>query len=425
MSEQELYVDVLLELGQTSELSGDITIDADTNAQLDVIVQKYNGTSWDTLQTLGPYTKDLVSGVGTDIKDFGDVSYTPDAIGVYRWVATLTVGADDSIEYTYFEVTQEGFLQAPLLVGQNLGDGANAKYIITESDSEATNRIFIRKENKEFSDTPDLTILGNGNKTITLGKGVWYAKVLSVKGSFSVGGQKDPVKLEIRESISEEDQESSSGETKNISNVEIESITNPFYGNQFIGYFLKVPQVGYYQDPTSRSLKPYLTDRVNESIKGVQLPETSIPMIGIPYFGHQNEQYMGVGDGELGQISVRFLLDRYLQNYTSLLNWSYLKYDWTFGGKNPDEGFSDRDLHGTFIVQFLDADEERTRKIGYKVIIDSLPGLSLAVDTPDEVVFEVMFRVLDIDTSQFVMGSPLSERVVIHQANSPIVKSLT
>jgi len=214
-------------------------------------------------------------------------------------------------------------------------------------------------------------------------------------------------------------------EAKNIQNVEVEGITNPFFGNQFLAYFLKIPQVGYYQDPESRGLKSYVTDRVNESVRGVQLPETSIPMIGMTYFGHQNEQYMGVGDGELGQITVRFLLDRYLQNYTSLLNWSYLKYDWTFGGKNPDENFDDRDLQGIFVVEFLDADESRTRKLGYKIIIDSLPGLSLAVDTPEQVEFEALFRVIDIDTSQFVMGSPLKHRVRIHGDTSPSVLPLS
>ncbi len=202
-------------------------------------------------------------------------------------------------------------------------------------------------------------------------------------------------------------------DTKNIKNVEVESVTNPFLGNQFLGYFLKIPQIGYYQDAESKALKSYITDRINESIRGLRLPETAIAMIAIPYFAHQNEQYMGVGDGELGQISIRYKLDRYLQNYTALLNWSYLKYDWTFGGKNPNNQMTNRDLWGTFIVEFLDADENRTRKIGYKLIIDSLPGLDLSVDTTDEIDFEVLFRVVEIDTSQFVMGEPLndSERI--------------
>ena len=103
-----------------------------------------------------------------------------------------------------------------------------------------------------------------------------------------------------------------------------------------------------------------------------------------------------------------------MQNYTSLLNWTYLKYDWTFGGKNPEnEITTDRDLWGTFLVEFLDADEERTRKIGYKVLIENLPGLSLSVDSGEDIEYEVIFRVMDIDTSQFVMGSPLSDNVRI------------
>lgn len=202
-------------------------------------------------------------------------------------------------------------------------------------------------------------------------------------------------------------------EAKHIDNTQLESITNSFFGNQFLCYFLKIPQVGYYQDEESRTLKSYYTDRVNESIRGVQLPETSIPIIGIPYFGHQNSQFMGVGDGELGQITIRFLLDRYLNNYASFLNWSFLKYDWTFGGKNPDENFEDKDLYGTFMIEFLDAGEERTRKLGYKLIIDSLPGLNLATDNTDSIEFEALFRILDIDTSQFVEGTPLSDRVRI------------
>jgi hypothetical protein len=196
---------------------------------------------------------------------------------------------------------------------------------------------------------------------------------------------------------------------KNISNVEVESITNPFFGNQFLGYFLKVPQIGYYQDTESKSLKSYVIDRINESIRGIQLPDTAFPTVPISYFAHQNTNFMGVGDGELGNLSIRFQLDRYLQNYTSFLNWTYLKYDWTFGGKNPDNGFSDDDLQGTFVVQFLDADEERTRKIAYKVIIDVLPGMSLAVDSPDQIEFETSFKIVDIDPSQFVMGEPLQD----------------
>jgi len=202
-------------------------------------------------------------------------------------------------------------------------------------------------------------------------------------------------------------------EAKNIENVELESITNSFFGNQFLAYFLLMPQVGYYQDTESRSLKSYYLDRINETIRGVTLPETAIAMIAISYFGHNSEHYMGVGDGELGQINIRFLLDKYLNNYTALINWSYLKYDWTFGGKNPEEDFDDRELRGTFIIEFIDAEENRTRKLGYKVIVDSVPGLTLAVDSPEQIEFESSFRIVDVDTSQFIMGSPLSERIRI------------
>lgn len=212
-------------------------------------------------------------------------------------------------------------------------------------------------------------------------------------------------------------------EAKNIQNVDVEGITNPFFGNQFLAYFLRIPQVGFYQDPETKSLKSYITDRVNETVKGINLPESAIPMIPISYFAHQNAQYMGVGDGELGITTIRFVLDRYLQNYTSLLCWSFLKYDWTFGGKNPDENFSDKDLEGILIVEFLDADEDRTRKLGYRVILDSLPGLNLGVDSPEEIVFEASFRIIDVDTSQFIMGSPLQDRVMIHGGNSPKVAS--
>jgi len=202
-------------------------------------------------------------------------------------------------------------------------------------------------------------------------------------------------------------------ETKNIQNVEVEGITNPFFGNQFLAYFLTIPQVGHYQDEESKSLKSYVVDRINETIRGIVLPETVVPMIPISYYGHNNAHYMGVGDGELGVINIRFILDRYMQNYTSLLNWSYLKYDWTSGGKNPDNNMNDKDLEGTLMVEFLDADEDRTRKLGYKVIIDSLPGINLGVDSPDQIEFDSAFRVVNVDTSQFVMGTPLQDRVRI------------
>jgi hypothetical protein len=303
-------------------------------------------------------------------------------------------------------------LPQPCLEFRDYGNQDDIIAIISEGYDTAVNEVYIRSQYGKYPSTPNLIIVGNNKGIVSLGgPGIYYGKVISKAGERQVPGKRDPVELEIKE-LAEEPDESAAG-VKNIQNVEVESITNTFFGNQFLGYFLKIPQVGYYQDVESRALKSYLTDRVNESIRGVNLPETAVQMIAIPFYAHQNEQYMGVGDGELGQISVRFKLDRYLQNYTALLNWSYLKYDWTFGGKNPDNQMDDRDLWGTFITEFLDADEKRTRKIGYRLIIDSLPGLGLAVDSPEDIEYEVLFRVVEIDTSQFVMGEPLSDRVRI------------
>ena len=113
--------------------------------------------------------------------------------------------------------------------------------------------------------------------------------------------------------------------SKNVPNSTVEPITNTFFGNQFIASFMKVPQTGYYQDAGSKSLKSYYIDMMNESIRGVTLPETSVPMIPISSYAHQNTYFKGVGDCELGTISIRFLLDRYMNNYTALLNWSLIK----------------------------------------------------------------------------------------------------
>lgn len=215
------------------------------------------------------------------------------------------------------------------------------------------------------------------------------------------------------ESTPTEDTVDADGDVKNIDNVNLESITNSFYGNQFLTYFIKIPQTGYDADENSKSLRPYNIDRVNETIRSVTLPDTAVAMIPLTYYGHQNFFYAGVGDGELGQITINFKLDRYLNNYTVLTHWSYLKYDWTFGGQNPEHGFSHKDLEGILMVEFLDADEKRTRKISYRLIIDSLTGITLGVDTPDDLNFDATFRVTDVDTSQFIMGEPLSERTRI------------
>jgi len=303
----------------------------------------------------------------------------------------------------------------PTIIFRDAGDENNITAIVKDSDPTASNEIYIRARYSTYDDNPNAIVVGDDSVDISLGTpNFYYAKLISTVNDGDTNESivtTDEVILEVLSATPDSD--ISDGGTKIIKNVEVESITNTFFGNQFLGYFIKIPQVGYYQDVTSKSLKPYVTDRINESIRGIQLPETAIHMIAIPYYAHQNEQFMGVGDGELGQISLRFKLDRYLQNYTSLLNWSFLKYDWTFGGKNPLNTMTDHDLHGTFIVEFLDADEQRTRKIAYKIIIDSLPGISLAVDTSEDVEFEVLFRVVNIDTSQFVMGDPLNEHVRI------------
>jgi len=426
-----LDVDVNIEIGEVSVLNGTLVLGLTAEVDISAVVQRYESSTWVTKYSFGPFTETLTGTIVTELSDIGDFSFTPSETGVYRWVLTVDVHDDDDNitsedSYAYFEVVSATGLAQPLLSASVYTDGTRrVSLIITESDSEATNRIYIRRSDEEFSDTPDFSITGDGSKIVTLGTGSYFAKVISVKGAMYVNGRKDPVAFTIYSTVTEEESESSSGETKNIQNVELQGITNPYYGNQFIGYFIKIPQVGYYQDPETRALKSYVADRINETIRNISLPETAIPMIPISYYAHQNEQYMGVGDGELGQITIRFVLDRYLHNYTSLLNWSYLKYDWTFGGKNPDNQLLDRNLLGTFVVEFLDADEKRSRKLGYKVIIDSLPGISLGVDTPDQIEYEALFRVVDIDTSQFVMGSPLHDRVVIHQSNSAIVSQIT
>jgi len=287
--------------------------------------------------------------------------------------------------------------------------------IVAGSEDTASNEIYIRARYEDYSETPNVTISGDGEIVITLGSpDFYYAKLISKRNPGDTDEDSytsSEVILEIKSIVDSADE--AEGGVKNIKNVDVQSVTNTFFGNQFLGYFLKIPQVGYYQDMDTKALKPYVTDRINESIRGLQLPETAIPMMPIPFYAHQNEQYMGVGDGELGQISIRFKLDRFLQNYCSLLNWSYLKYDWTFGAKNPANQMDDRDIRGTFVVEFLDEEEKRTRKLAYKIVIDTLPGLPLGVETPDDLEFEALFRVLDIDTSQFVMGEPLSERVRI------------
>jgi hypothetical protein len=203
-------------------------------------------------------------------------------------------------------------------------------------------------------------------------------------------------------------------EQNKIYNAPVESIANPYFGNQFMGQFINVPQTGYYADESHFRLRSYYQDRLNESIRGIQLPEFNVPMIAVPYFGMQNNQYPGVGDGELGSLTVRFKLDRYLNTYCAMLNWNFLKWDWSTGISNQQiETELPRDrpqkaLEAEFIVEFLDANEDTSRKIAYKMIIDQVPGLSLAVDSPDEIDFECTFKITDMDVSQFVLGSPIT-----------------
>jgi len=204
------------------------------------------------------------------------------------------------------------------------------------------------------------------------------------------------------------------GGSKNIDNVDFEEITNPYFGNQFIGYFLRIPQTGYYAESNSFELKSKYVDKINETVRGVTLPESSTTTIPVQYFGHQNLHYNGIGSGDLGTIITRMKLDRYLNNYTTFLVWSHMVYDWTAGGINNNLGITDQDeLSGIITVEFIDSEENRTRKISYKVIVESLPPLSLGVDTPDEVDVDVTFKIVDMDVSQFVISAPLQNPIKI------------
>jgi hypothetical protein len=288
--------------------------------------------------------------------------------------------------------------------------GNHARFTITNAYINSTNSIYIRKIGEEFSDTPNLVIEGNGTDTYTLGVGLYYAKVTSVFNNLMALGKTDPVKFSVAIPVTS-DEVLSPPEPKNILTVQQESITNTFFGNQFVGYFLKIPQVGYYQDAHSKSLRSYYVDRINESIRGIRLPDINTTMIALSYFGHQNDYKMGVGDGELGHIGVQLKLDKFLNNYTTFINWQYCKYDWTFGGKNPINDMKKQmDLEGIIVVDFIDSTENISRQIGYKVIIDSVPGLSLTTSTPEEIDFEISLRITDIDIEKFVMGHPLSDK---------------
>ena len=194
---------------------------------------------------------------------------------------------------------------------------------------------------------------------------------------------------------------------KNIRTTELEGITNPFYGNQFMGYFLKIPQMGHYSVPETKSLRGYYIDRINESIRSIATPGINVPSVGISYFGHQKANYNGIGDGELGMLGVTIKLDRYLNNYTAFVNWSYIKYDWTFGHKNKD--FSQMDLEGVFVLEFIDGEENISRKIKYKIWIEDVPSINLATTSPEEMDITIMFKVTEIDPSEFVEGNVLAD----------------
>lgn len=194
---------------------------------------------------------------------------------------------------------------------------------------------------------------------------------------------------------------------KDIKNTQLEGVTNTFFGNQFLSYFNKIPQIGHYANVETKSLKGYYVDRINESITGTTLPDISVPSTDLSYYGHQNVPFASAGDGNLGTILVRIKLDRYLNNYTALANWSYLKYDWTQGGRNFE--FSNQELEGIFYVEFIDGEENITRRIKYKVWIENLPSISLAVNTPDEIDFDVTLKVTDINLNEFIEGSVLAD----------------
>jgi len=200
-------------------------------------------------------------------------------------------------------------------------------------------------------------------------------------------------------------------EESQIPNVELEAITNAIYGNAFVGYFTAIPQCGENANHEQNllTLKPYNVDRTNETIKGVTMPETTIPMIAIAFMGHQNAQYAGVGDGEFGMLSLNLKLDRYLNNYSAFLDWSFMKYDWSSGGQNSALGLkSQSDIEGIFVVEFINAEEKTTRKIGYSVIIENLPSLALNVDNAEEIIYDVTFKVTDIDIENFIKTNAIS-----------------
>lgn len=408
---------IILSINDVAKLNGYFNVQTAADVELYVTLQYYNNLAWENIIVMGPYTQSVLAG-DVNFSDFGTFEQQVTSVGIYRWKIHLkfTVLGVDTLEdsYTYFEVVIDS-LQQPILSVAETESGTHVRFYISESFALANNKIYIKKLGEEYPDTPNLIITGNDNESYTLGAGSYFAKVVSTFSTLSALGQTDPVRFSITTVIPDEEV-IDPPDYKNVSNVRLEAITNPYFGNQFLSYFLKIPQVGYYQDPESKSLRSYNIDRINETIRGVVLPQVTTTMIAIPYFGHQNDYKMGVGDGELGTIAVKLKMDRFMNNYTSFLNWQYLKYDWTFGGKNPSNQMKKQmDLEGLLVAEFLDVEENITRQIGYKVIVDTVPALALGVDTPEEIEFEITLRVTDIDLEFFIMGHPISDRQKILQ----------
>jgi hypothetical protein len=398
------FIDTCLNVGEISTIAGTVAFPIDGNASLLVRIEKYDGGSWDTIHSFDLATQVVVKNVTYDYSSFSIFNYTTTTSGIFRWVVEAYIGSASTTDYTYFEVSVDTEMSQPELLIRDNGDRIHATIQIINSEDEAQNDVYVRKVGESFPDEPTLQITGNGLGEVKLAVGRYYAKVISRLTNRSVTGKNDPKEFWIRRPLV------ISSSEKNIDNVKIEEITNPFYGNQFIAYFTKIPQVGYYQSTNNKTLNLDYLDKLNETMRGITLPTTAIPMIPISFFGHQNDYKTGVGDGNLGSLSIRFKLDRYLNNYTALLQWSYLKYDWTYGGKNPNNKIDTlSDLEGIVMVDFLDAQEEITRRLAYKVVIENLPSLNLAVDTPEELEYDVLFLITDIDPNKFIVGQPLAD----------------
>jgi hypothetical protein len=401
--------ELILYQGDTSIMGGSLTVGGNTSVALTGILQKYSGSGWVDIITIGPFTLPVSANVSTNFSDFGTFEHIVNDIGTYRWKTITDINSIIENSYTYFDVIFRSLPQ-PTIQVSDTANGISATFSISNSYEYAENKVFVRREGGSYPDEPNFSVIGNKSYVLSLSPGSYYSKVVSKFETLESTGATDPVKFTVYKPV-DPSEGTSAPDYKNIPNVNIEAITNTFFGNQFVVYFLKIPQVGHYQDPESKSLRSYNIDRINESIRGVVLPQFNTNMIAVSYFGHQHDYKMGVGDGELGIISVKMKMDRYLNNYTSFLNWQFLKYDWTFGGQNPKNNMvKQKDLEGILIADFLDTDEKVTRQIGFKTIIETVPPLSLAVDGPEEVEFEISLRITDMDLEYFIMGHPISDR---------------